>query len=161
MTKQAVALITALLVVAGLLAAGCGDDGNEASADSAPLTKAVFIKKADAICGANLKKVARGGTKLFNDPKSKKGEYKTRVVEDVMIPADERNIEAIEDLGAPEGDEEEIEEILDRLRVHVERVKEQGPDKFFEVEPAEQAEYSKIMASFKAYGFKTCYQPSI
>jgi len=102
--------------------AGCGggsDDGNGITASS--LSKAEFIAKADAICAKGQKQVERNfgafakKTKL-NVQQVTKNPTKAQVnglVHAVLIPAIEQEVTEIRALGAPAGDEDKIEAMLD------------------------------------------------
>jgi hypothetical protein len=101
--------ISAALV---LLVGGCGggDDSTTAS-----LTKAQFVQKGNALCKereqerveavqSEIKTLKPGGS--FSDAEQ------TALVVDVMVPNYEKVIANVGSLGAPEGDEAEVEEIL-------------------------------------------------
>ncbi len=103
-----------------IVVAGCGgDDGNEVTASS--LGKAEFIAKADAICAKGQRQVERNfGTfakktdlNIQQITKNPTKEQVNGLVNTVLIPAIEEEITEIRALGAPAGDEDKIEAMLD------------------------------------------------
>lgn len=112
MGRGSLALTAAL--VAALLVAGCGGDSDGESS----ISKAQFIAKADAICKQSNERMEAGFTKLLknvtNLTKLKKVEYE-EIVDEVMVPSIEREIEELGALGIPAGDEERIDAMIDAL----------------------------------------------
>lgn len=199
MSKQAVALIAALLVVAGLLVAGCGgDDDNDASAGSpaaettsadadsgsdsssegsdegeadaggdegdeggeetATITKAALIKQGDQLCVESEKSVATQGSKLFEDADKDSGDFQLQVVGEVIGPEFLALADDLEDLGAPSGDEAQVEALVAVIRERGELASE-DPQGFLDLEgerggPLEK----KAFQLAKQYGFKQCMQ---
>jgi hypothetical protein len=111
-------------LVAGLIAsaalAGCG--GSD-STDANSISRAAFIKKADAICE---KSNERLGTAFVSSLKKNKGvkkpsnaEYE-KLVGTVMVPNVKKEIEELKALGAPDGDEDRIDAMIETLEEGVE-----------------------------------------
>jgi hypothetical protein len=115
--KKGTFLACGLLVVA-LLIAGCGDS------EESSLTKAEFVKQANAAC----KEHADERNELFQKvSKTIKASEVTKadqemLIDEVLIPPYEKNIESIEDLGAPEGDEEKVENITEEMEKAIEKI---------------------------------------
>jgi hypothetical protein len=140
----------ALALVAS--AVGCGGGG-----DAAPLTKAQFIKQADAIC---LHSAGRFQT-LFNrfmqttpDPRlpaDRPLKQWTEIVETVFAPVKEQELEELRALGAPRGDEQRIEAIFAAIEDGLKEVEE---DPTVESDTEEQFEKSSRLA--RAYGLTVC-----
>lgn len=104
-------------VLAVLLAAvvgfGCGsDDGSESA-----LTKAEFIKQADAICEQGNARIEAEAEEFGKEHESEQGteEHQKQLVTEVVVPGIQAQAEKIADLGAPEGDEETIEEMIEAV----------------------------------------------
>jgi hypothetical protein len=122
-----------LLVIAAalaFLASGCGGgDNGDATAQggsgSAPaveavdgLTKAELIAKADAICEetdkkqeAALKAFLKKNPNAESDPKGK-----AQMVKEAGLPPIRTEVEEMADLGAPPGEEDQVQAILDSLQ---------------------------------------------
>lgn len=105
-------------LVAALLIAGCGGD-DETSA----LTKAEFVKQANAIC----KEGRSEREELFKTftAEVKSGdvsrEDQESLVTVVLKPPLEKTIESLEGLGAPEGDEKQVEAITAAMKKGLEK----------------------------------------
>jgi hypothetical protein len=115
------ATIAAIVAIA-IGVAGCGgggDDGSEISTSS--LSKAEFTRKAEAICVKGQKQVERNFGAFakktdFNLRQVSQNPTKAQVnglVNSVLIPAIKQEIAAIRALGAPQGDEDQIEAMLE------------------------------------------------
>ncbi len=111
---------TALIgVVAAVLLAGCGGGSDSTAVTTGSLSKAAFIKKADAVCAKGTERLQKGfATYLRKNKKSiialrhpSKADYEG-LIGGILIPNLEREIEEIRKLGAPNGDEERIEAIF-------------------------------------------------
>lgn len=130
MTMKKIAVPLAVLVLA--FAVGCGDDdgdsggenggssaaaGNTVPVDAplepSSLSKAQWVKRANAIC-------ERTATKRLDDLTAYAEDHADESEEDLLVPAAgdviipslEDQVEALRELGAPRGDEEEIERII-------------------------------------------------
>jgi hypothetical protein len=105
----------AILLLAGLLPlAGCG------SSDT-PLTKHEFVKRADAICTRTEKGIQAGFGRFVQENKvptsgpgvkAKAAEF----VDTTYAPLYHRQIDEIESLAAPEGDQQEVTAILGAMK---------------------------------------------
>lgn len=100
------------IVLAVLLAAtvgfGCGGDDGSASA----LTKAEFIKQADGICKKGEARIEVEAEELGGPTTMAQ---QKELVTDVVVPGIQDQAERIADLGAPEDDEETIEEMIEAI----------------------------------------------
>lgn len=110
MGRGSLALTAAL--IAALIAAGCGGSDGES------ISKEAFIAKADAICRKSNERMEAGFASVLKDirnvTKLKPAEYE-EVVDEVMVPNIEREIEQLKALGIPAGDEERVEAMLAAL----------------------------------------------
>jgi hypothetical protein len=107
-----------MAVTIGASGCGGGSDGGEISTSS--LSKAEFIKRADAICAKGQQQVERNfgayakKTNL-NVQQVTKNPTKQQVdglVHSVLLPAIKQEVTQIRALGAPRGDEDKIEAML-------------------------------------------------
>ncbi len=154
-----------IFVLATALVAGCGDDsGSGSSTGEAPtdvktgsLSKASFIMQADAICQKETEAMQRQ-LSTYLAPKAKEKsvqsplvEYADEVIENIVGPAYDAQIEQIAALGAPEGDEAEVEAILVALDRTIERATDESVA--FVRSGASFGEATKLA---EAYGLEFC-----
>lgn len=167
--------LPALLALAlALIAVGCGSGedsssgtgggGGETSSDqTASLSKAEFIKQADAVCSkgkkeveaqfaAYLKKNKIEGIGAKGEPRPEAEERKADVVLTIGVPAYRKQLEEIDALPAPAGDEATVEEFVSAAEEGVEVVEEE-PKAVFDGTSKAFAEADKVA---KGYGFKVC-----
>jgi hypothetical protein len=146
--------VLAALVALAAIVAGCGggDDSDTTGGDS--LTKAEFIKQGDAICEkandqseAEAEKFAKENDFKLERPTKEQLE---EAVTEILVPNFNRQVEDLKALGVPEGDEEQVEEMIGSLETAADEI-EGDPSLVFEEqvlkEPAQLAE---------DYGFKVC-----
>ncbi len=124
--------IAALAVAGALVVGGCGggDDGEEITTSS--LSRAEFIAKADAICDKGQRQVERNfgdyakktDLQITQITKKPTKEQVNELVGTVLIPAIEQEITQIRALGAPAGDEDKIEAMLEAMEDGIETAKD-------------------------------------
>lgn len=113
-TNLVIAIITAGVLAATLVACGAGGAGSQTSSS---VTKAQFIKSADAICArteltkevAARKAVAK--TPIFKELKVDRGAAKTLLLQTVIPPVEEM-VDELRGLDRPEGDEQSVRAII-------------------------------------------------
>lgn len=126
---RALLLIAALTAL--LAAAGCGSS-NGVTVQTGSLSKAAFIKKADAICQAARTKLI---AKFFDFLKTHKAlasredvhaqrVVATETVNLILVPNVEGEIKQISELGAPEDYASEVEMFLNTLQERLDKVHE-------------------------------------
>ena len=109
-TLAILAALAALLVVAGC---GGGDDSSTTSA-AAPLTKDEFISQADQICSDGDADIAANQPDF--GPSGPSDDDVNAFVTDTLVPNLQDQHDQIAALGVPEGDEETITTLLDKLQ---------------------------------------------
>lgn len=138
-----------LMAVAIGVLAGCGGGSSEgttssgSSGEAGALTKSEFVKKADAVCDATNKKrqamVNNGEGEIVSN----------------TVGALREDFDGIGQLDPPQGEEEEIEEILHTVRKTVQ---------FLETKPLKvklaERELFKAEKLVEEYGLKACLLPS-
>jgi hypothetical protein len=145
------AAATAILFIV----AGCGG-GDDSSSTSSSITKAQFIKQADAICAkgnkeneAEFEEFAK--EKGLSESKEPTKAQQEEAISDIVAPGVQKQIEEIDALGAPEGDEGKVEAMIAAV--------EEGAGKI-EENPASLIEGKNPLAKgsklAKEYGLKTC-----
>jgi hypothetical protein len=146
--KRFIALSAALAAVA-LIAAGCGSD--DSTTDStASLTKAEFVKQGNAICAAGNKEINAGFNEALPKGKQPSKAELDEAIETVLIPSISKQIEEIRALGAPEGEEEAVEDFLAGAEEELEKGEE---------EPAylaTDASFKNTNQEGKALGLTSC-----
>lgn len=154
MSKLLTAAVAAAVLAA--LVAGCGG-GGDTTDETVTLTKAEFIKQGDAICKAGNEEIEAGFEKFAEENNLPEGkepnqEQGVEIVETVILPSISQQGEEIRALGAPEGDEEKVDEILTSLEDAVAEGEEE-PELLFEgtTDP-----FGKVNQITEDYGFKVC-----
>ena len=144
-------LSTFFIVLAVVFAGGCGG-----SSDSDSLTKAEFVKRAEAICAKHKAQVENDlfayiakNTGEKSPSKAVQGEAVTKTV----VPIYRAELEEIEALGAPSDDEDQVGEILSSFEGGI-AATEADPVRAFRVS-GQFTEFSKLA---NAYGLKICAQ---
>lgn len=147
-----------------VLAGGCGsggDSGANAGADGAGVTtsslsKTTYVKKASAACKEERKGLVQEASSYLGKHE-KQGEPEAIAIANmakaIVVPTIEAEIEAIRELGAPAGDEEEIEEILTALETGVDEVKQL--DKAQSIETVLDR-FGTANVKLRSYGFTAC-----
>jgi hypothetical protein len=151
LNTRLIAIIGGVMAIA-LIAAGCGSD-NSTTDSTASLTKAEFVKQGNAICDAGNKEINAGFEETLPKGKPSKAEL-DEAMETVLIPSVTKQVEEIRALGAPEGEEEAVEDFL----VGAEEELEKG-----EEEPASlatEASFNKTSKEAKAIGLTSCAEES-
>jgi hypothetical protein len=151
LNKALLAVLAALALMAAVVA-GCG--GGDDSETTATITKAELIKQGDQIC-EKANDQSESEAEDFaeeNDFTLEKAseEQLEEAVAEVLVPNLNGQVEDIRALGAPEGDEEQVEEILDSLEGAADEI-EDDPSVVFEGEVLQEP--SKLA---KSYGFEVC-----
>lgn len=158
---RAAILALGVLALAGFVMAGCGssDDSTTGSTDggetsTASITKPELIKQGDEICKqaeddseAEAEEFAEENGFTLEDASEEQLE---EAVGQVLVPALDRQSEELEALGAPEGDEEQVEAIIVALEDASAEVAE-DPSLAIKGEPLKEATQLA-----EDYGFKVC-----
>jgi len=151
-------LLTAAVAAAVLaaLVAGCGG-GDDTTDETVTLTKVAFIKQGDAICKAGNKEIQEGFeefAKENNLPENKEPskEQGVELVETVLLPSIQQQGEELRELGAPEGDEEQVDAMLTALEDAV----AEGEDEPESLFSGDTDPFGDANQQAKDYGFKVC-----
>ena len=118
MGKTLMALFAALAALA--LIAGCGggsDSSSSTEAAKSSLTKAEFLKQGNAICARGNKEIGEGFEEFGKEHHLSKKNQPTQAqleeaAEEVLIPKIRHELDEIRALGAPSGEEAEVEAVL-------------------------------------------------
>ncbi len=153
MSKRLIAMLAGVVAVA-IVAAGCGSS-SDTSETTAALNKAEFIKQGDAICTKGNKAIETEANEFaeennVNTEKPTKAQQE-EVITEVVAPGVRKQGEEIAALGAPSGDEAEVEAIVTAVEGGAEEL-EENPSLLIEGKNP-LAKGSKLADS---YGFKVC-----
>jgi hypothetical protein len=148
-----VGMLGALLALVALIA-GCGGSGSSTTSTTseAPLTKAEFIRKGDAICQtgneASTTEIEQFAKENGFGSEPTKAQFE-EVVTEVLAPNLEHQADELDALVPPAKDKAEIEAIIASLRETITEV-EKNPGAF------EGNVLAKPIRLENAYGFKVC-----
>ena len=154
MNKAALAALAVLVALAALVA-GCGDS-DDSGETTETLTKVEFVKQGDQICEKANEQTETEAEEFaeengFTLEKASDEQIEEAIVE-VLVPSLRGQTEDIEALGSPEGDEEQVEEIIVSLEEAADEI-EEDPSSVREGEALNEPQ--KLA---EAYGFKVCGQ---
>lgn len=114
------ALLPALLLSVCLVATGCGgDDGGDDEKAAEPLSKADFVTQADEICADGNAEIEAEAEAFPDEPSE---EEIAQFADDILIPNIQGQHDDIDALGAPEGDEDDVQAVLDALQEGIDAV---------------------------------------
>ena len=118
-----------LVLVAAILAAGCGSDSVAPSTTTTtgPPTKAHFLISADQICHSFESQIEAAGDDIFTRKRQPKPSEVRRFALRIAVPKLQDEIDAVRSLGAPKGDEQEVESILEASEQGVRQIR-QNPE---------------------------------
>lgn len=117
--KRTALLFPALVLAVSFLAAGCGGDDDKKSDEA--ITKAEFIKQADEICAQGNEDIATASEAIGDSPTSDEIEA---FATDTLVPNIQDQHDAIDELGAPKGDEDDVDAILGALQTGIDTLSE-------------------------------------
>jgi hypothetical protein len=160
LSKRLIVLLAGVLALA-IAAAGCGSSDDSTDTDTASvdvtITKEQLIAQGDAICKQGNEEIEDGFESYAEEndiPKNQEpsDEQGVEIVETILVPNLTTQSELIRGLGAPEGDEEQVEELLDSLDEAIETA-EDDPEALFneDTDP-----FADVNQQAQDYGFSEC-----
>jgi hypothetical protein len=126
---QRLAIATAASIVTlGIAACGEGDGGDTATtATTTPISKQQFVRDANKICSSSDDKIERASNEFFAGAPRGEGPPPEEIEQfgkKTVFPTIQAEIDRIEALGAPEGDEDEVNEILESAQAGLDELEE-------------------------------------
>jgi hypothetical protein len=146
MKSRAILALSAVLAL-GAIAAGCG--GGDDDSSTSDLTKAEWIAKADAICQQGNQAINQAAKQQFGNQKPSAAEVQKFATE-TALPNTQSQVNQIKALGAPAGDEDQVNKILDTVQADIDKAKAAGD--------IEENTFADGDALAKQYGLKVCGQ---
>jgi ABC-type lipoprotein release transport system permease subunit len=146
MKVSATLALTAVLAV-GVIAAGCGSGDDDSSTSS--LTKSEWIAKADAICQQGNQENEEAAQQQFGNQKPTAADVQ-QFATGTALPNTQTQVDKIRALGAPSGDEDAVNHILDTVQADIDKAKAAGD--------IENSTFADGNALAKQYGLKVCGQ---
>lgn len=126
----------AVAVILSALAVGCGG-----GSDGSEITKAEFVKKADLICAEyksqrlavaekefnpKQRQAIAAGSKAFKEFQAELPVIGEELLQEKTIPLMRTQHKKLEALGAPSGEEEQVEKMLDNMETATDVTEEKG-----------------------------------
>ncbi|HEY6772011.1 MAG TPA: hypothetical protein VI035_06130 [Solirubrobacterales bacterium] len=146
--KRIPVLLLGSVLAVGLIAAGCGG-GDDDSDTTTSLTKAEWIAKADAICQQGNQEINQAAQQQFGNQKPTAAAVQ-QFATGTALPNTQTQVDKIRALGAPSGDEDQVNEILDTVQGDIDKAKSAGD--------IEDSTFADGNALAKQYGLKVCGQ---
>ena len=143
------------VLVAAALLSGCGGDDEEGGFSpvvSDSLSKVEFLRQADEICHSTESQIEAAADDLVTNEKDPTPEEIEEVAIGIVVPALESQVAAIGALGAPEGDEEEVEAILAATEEGIAEI-EADPQALLDGPPPSLVKAEKLA---RGYGSQQC-----
>ena len=159
MSKRLIALLAGVMAIAASrrAAAAATTDTTDTGSATVTITKAQLIAQGDAICKQGNEEIEEGFERFQEEndiPKNQEPNdaQGVEIVETVIVPNLKTQSELIRGLGAPEGDEEQVERVLDSLDEAIETA-EDDPEALFneDTDP-----FGDVNEQAQDYGFREC-----
>jgi hypothetical protein len=154
MTPNRLIPLVLVVLALALVAAGCGSDDNKKSGgSSSSISKAEFLRKGNAICAAGNKEINAQGKKLFGSNQKRPSKAKMKqFASTVLIPSVQKQVDQIKALGAPKGDEAQVNAITAAAQDGIDKGK-QDP---LALTSDKADPFKKANKLAREYGLKAC-----
>jgi hypothetical protein len=123
-TRRAAGLLAAAVLTVPI-AAGCSESGDRTT--TAKITRSAFIKRANIICNRTYQQIRAEYLAFVKSSKANgfsEIQPIRRYANTVLIPAKQREVKELRALGAPSGDEGQVEAIIDAYEEGIATAKE-------------------------------------
>jgi hypothetical protein len=132
----------------GVIATGCGSSDDNGDSTSS-LSKTEWIAKADAICHQGDQQIEQQARQTFGNQRPTAAQVQQFATE-TALPNTQSEIDKIRALGAPSGEEDQVNKILDTVQADIDEAKSQGD--------FSNATFADANTLAKQYGLKVCGQ---
>jgi hypothetical protein len=137
-------LALAAIVATGTMLVACGGDDE--------LTRAQFIRQADAICKKGNKQIDAAAQEVFTRNQQPSSAQLEQFATETLIPNIQRQVDDVRDLDEPSEDGDRVNEFLDSAQSELDK----GRDDPLYVTSEES--FSKANELGQQYGFEVCSQ---
>lgn len=147
-----VALALVPLMAVAVVSIGCGGDSGSESTTAGgetALTKEEWIARADAICAPGQQKISQAVNDLYRGPTPSQADL-DQYAKDVLAATVQGDIDKIGQLPVPQGNEEQIDRILQAARDGVDQLEAEGLDR------SGGGPFIEANLLAQHYGLKTC-----
>lgn len=131
-------------------------ESSGSTAQGSSLSKAEFVEQASAACNEERESLVEELEAYFKHHESDgipEPVLIANMVRTVILPTVEAEIGAVRAIGAPAGEEQQVEAILAAQQATVDKVKQQ---KSFKTLEESEAYFRPVSAKMRAYGFTAC-----
>jgi len=149
-------LALAAILSVGLVLGACGSSSSSSTSTTAALTKAAFLKQGNAICKKGNQQISKASKQEFGTHKNPKGKptpaAEKKFINDTLIPEIQKEIDGVNALGAPKGDEAKVKAVVDAAQADLDQAKK-DPTVFFSNKGDPFKKSNKLA---NAYGLTVC-----
>ena len=135
-----------------LIVAGCGG-GSSSSTTADALSKSEFLAQGNQICAKGDKEINAAGKKVLTQSQAPSQATQQKFVTDTIVPNIQGQIDAIEALPAPSGDEDQVKAITDAAQSALDKVK---ADPSLITEQSKSDPFAEANKLANAYGLTKC-----
>ena len=139
--------LLAVTLAAGLVAAGCGGSDDNDTSTAASLTKPEWIAKADSICKQGAQEINQAASQQFGNQKPTEDQVQ-QFTKSNLLPKIQSEVDSIRALGAPSGDEHQVNKLLDTVQADIDKAKSANT--------IENSAFADGNALANQYGLKVC-----
>ena len=145
-------LAVAAVLSVGLVLAACGSSNDNSTSTTAALSKSELLKRGNAICKKGNQEINKAAKQIFAPHKEPSQADKTKFATETLIPSVQAQINGIEALGPPKGDEATVKKITDSAQAALDKGKK-DPTVVVSDKTDPVAQANKLT---KAYGLTVC-----
>lgn len=110
-------------LIATFILAGCGGSSSSSSTSGEALSKSQFLAQGNAICAKGEEEIQAAGKKVFTSSKAPSQATQEKFATDTIIPNVQQQIDGIEALTPPSGDESQVKAITDAAQSALDKAK--------------------------------------
>ena len=146
-------LIPLVALAAGLILAGCG--GGDSSSTSTALSTSAFLAQGNEVCAKGNKEINAAAKKIFTQSQAPSQATQEKFVTDTVIPSIQGQIDGIEALSPPTGDEDQVQAITDTAQSALDKAKS-DPSLLTDQGGGQNDPFAEANKLANAYGLDQC-----